>query len=363
MPPPSVPHNGQPWSAGDRTLSLSVPRGPDKGQFGLPTRRFGPLLGQSLAMRELFSKLARVAPSDASILIHGETGSGKELVARAVHEASGRARKPFIVVDCGAVSETLMDAELFGHTKGAFTGAHQQRIGALEAAHGGTVFLDEIGELPLSMQPKLLRVLESGTIRRVGESAHRRIDVRFVCATHRDLPAMVSRGVFREDLYFRLAVFPVRVPALRERLDDVELLVRTFAGDEMAAFEPALLAQLKSRPWRGNVRELRNFVERVRALGAHEALSALTESEEIKEPVSQVLPRVELASDATELRHPHEPSFEQSFRSFREQWIDFGEQEFVRKLLDRHARNVAAAASSVGVDRSYLYRLMRKHGL
>lgn len=334
-----------------------------------PSDRFGPLLGRSPQMRELFSMLARVASSDASVLIQGETGSGKELVARAIHEASNRAEGPFVVVDCGAVSETLMDAELFGHAKGAFTGAHAQRIGAIESAHGGTVFLDEIGELPLSMQPKLLRVLESGTIRRVGESAHRRVDVRFVCATHRDVLSMVGKGEFRDDLYFRLGVFPVRVPALRERPEDFEMLVRQFAGDSVSAFAPALLSELMARPWRGNVRELRNFVERVRTLGTREAMSFFPHQDEAREPVSEVVSRVPPLADPPSITQSldaaltESPSFDQSFRTFREQWMDYGEREFVRQLLDRHLRNVAAAASSVGVDRSYLYRLMRKHGL
>ncbi|HSO38338.1 MAG TPA: sigma 54-interacting transcriptional regulator, partial [Labilithrix sp.] len=226
-----------------------------------PTAGFGKLIGSSVGMRELFATLARVAPMDSSVLITGETGTGKELVARAIHDASPRASKPFVVVDCAALPENLLDAELFGHTRGAFTGAINARAGAIESAEGGTVFLDEIGELPISMQPKLLRVLESHTVRRVGEHTHRNVDVRFLSATHRDLLTMVNAGEFREDLYFRLAVLPVHVPALRLRKEDIEPLVshflRSAGGPSHVPAE--LMRELLTRPWRGNVRELRNF--------------------------------------------------------------------------------------------------------
>src|SRR5687767_3634118 len=174
-----------------------------------PEGRFGALVGRSVKMRELFATLARIAPSDSAVLVHGETGTGKEVVSRAIHDASPRSGGPFVIVDCGALAESLLEAELFGHTKGAFTGAATARAGAIEEAHGGTLFLDEIGELPLALQPKLLRALESRTIRRLGETAYRKVDVRFIAATHRGLLDMVATGDFREDLYFRLAVLPV----------------------------------------------------------------------------------------------------------------------------------------------------------
>ena len=196
-----------------------------------PTDRFAALTGGSVVMRELFGTLSRVAPMDSSVLIQGETGTGKELVARAIHEASPRADKPFVVVDCAALPDTLLDSELFGHAKGAFTGAIAPRLGAIETAAGGTVFLDEIGELPLSMQPKLLRVLESRTVRRVGETVHRDVDVRFVSATHRDLLTMVNAGEFREDLYFRISVIPLTIPPLRSRREDIGRLVNAFWAD------------------------------------------------------------------------------------------------------------------------------------
>lgn len=239
-----------------------------------PEARFQRLVGGSRPMRELYANLARVAMSDGAVLIQGETGTGKELVARSLHEASPRRNGPLVVVDCAALPENLLDAELFGHTKGAFTGAVSARAGAIEAADGGTVFLDEIGELPISMQPKLLRVLEQRTVRRIGESSHRAVDVRFVSATHRDLLAMVGQGRFREDLYFRLAVLPVNVPSLRDRREDIEGLVEHFVAQSGGgSLPPALIEEITRRPWRGNVRELRNFVERARALGAEGALA------------------------------------------------------------------------------------------
>ncbi|HEY4116274.1 MAG TPA: sigma 54-interacting transcriptional regulator, partial [Byssovorax sp.] len=230
-----------------------------------PDTRFGPLVGKSVAMRELFATLARVAAVDATVLVSGETGTGKELVAEAVHGASPRAGGPFVVVDCAALPDQLLQSELFGHARGAFTGAETARAGAIESASGGTVFLDEIGELPLAMQPALLRVLESRTVRRLGETAHRKVDVRFVSATHRDLRAMVAAGAFREDLYFRIAVLPLVVPPLRDRMDDVEPLLEHFLPRATDDARRELLAELLDRPWLGNVRELRNVVERASA--------------------------------------------------------------------------------------------------
>ncbi len=250
-------------AAGKRTVDL------------WPHDFFQKLVGRSIPMRELFARLSRVAPMDASVFVQGETGTGKELVARAVHDASPRATKPFVVVDCAALPENLLDAELFGHAKGAFTGAVGARAGAIESADGGTVFLDEIGELPITMQPKLLRVLESRSVRRIGETTYRTVDIRFVSATHRDLLTMVNAGEFREDLYFRMSVLPVSVPPLRERREDIELLANHFLRQHSGQghLSPEVIRELVDRPWRGNVRELRNFIDRLRALGAAEALA------------------------------------------------------------------------------------------
>lgn len=346
-----------------------------------PETAFGKLVGKSLRIRELFATLARVAPIDASVLIVGETGTGKELVARAIHDASPRASKPFVVVDCAAFAENLLDAELFGHAKGAFTGAVGARGGAIESADGGTVFLDEIGELPMAMQPKLLRVLESLTVRRVGESTYRTVDVRFLSATHRDLLRMVNAGEFREDLYFRLAVLPIEVPALRERTEDIEPLVAHFlkAAGGAGHIGPELMRELTGRPWRGNIRELRNFVERARALGATQALAMMQHG-----ALSSIAPgpssegRIAVAGPPSSSPPQAAPSasspltgpvpidariFDQAYKEFRESWVDSGEKEYVRRLLLRHDRNVAAAAREAEVDRTYVYRLIRKHEL
>ena len=303
---------------------------------------FGGLIGASAAMRELFAQMARVSESDAPVLIFGETGTGKELAARAIHDASARAKEPFVIVDCAALASTLVEGELFGHARGAFTGAVATRAGSFEAAHGGSIFLDEIGELPPAMQPKLLRVLESQSVKRLGESEHRRIDVRLIAATHRDLRLMVNAGAFREDLYFRIAVLPLVLPPLRARQGDIPLLVRHFLRGRQPR-EPIAERELAQLPWLGNVRELRNVVERACAFGAKDALGAAA--------------GVSAPADAAAA------TFEQPFKDFRERWIDDGEREYVRRLLERHGRNVSLAAGAAGLDRTYLYRLIRKHGL
>jgi transcriptional regulator with PAS, ATPase and Fis domain len=314
-----------------------------------PQERFGPLVGRSVAMRQLFERLARYAAGDASVLIQGETGTGKELVAQALHENSPRKDGPFIVVDCAALPETLLESELFGHIKGAFTGALQSRNGAIESADGGTVFLDEIGELPLAMQPKLLRVLESRTVRRVGEAQHRRVDVRFISATHRDLRTMVNAGAFREDLYFRLAVLPVVIPTLRSRPEDIPVLLEHMLPSGRA-LDPALTRELAARPWLGNVRELRNFVERALAVGPHDALAMVA-----GEASAGGTTAAQTALPAVPLDVP--------FKDIREQWIEHLEREYLKGLLQRHDRNISAVAEAAGLTRVYVYKLMHKHGL
>ena len=214
------------------------------------------------------------------MLLLGESGTGKELAARAVHETSPRAGRPLVVVDCASLPETLFESELFGHERGAFTGAHTARAGLVEAAHGGTLFLDEVGDIPLTMQVKLLRLLESGTYRRVGQTELRRADLRVVAATHRDLRAMVAQGRFREDLYYRLATFPIVLPALRERAQDIPLLARSLldrvAPGRRLALTPVALRRLVQHPFPGNVRELRNVLERAALLTDGPVVSAQT---------------------------------------------------------------------------------------
>lgn len=330
-----------------------------------PHPYFHGLVGGSEKMRKLYATLERVAKANVPVLIRGETGTGKELVAQAIHDASPRAGGPFVVVDCGAIPETLLDSEFFGHTKGAFTGAVDERKGAFEAAGGGTVFLDEIGEVPLSMQPKLLRVLESRAIRRVGEVHYRSVDVRFVCATHRDLLKMVSQGTFREDLYFRLSVVPLEVPSLRERPEDLGTLVTHFVKRSGGrALDLETLTLLKEHSWPGNVRELRNFLDRTQALGTANALTALGIRRDDSPPSSismRVLPH---SLDET----PSRPlvgaaSTDIPFKDFRDRWMEQGERAYLERILADHGRNVDLAAKAAGLDRSYLYRLMRKYGL
>jgi transcriptional regulator with GAF, ATPase, and Fis domain len=314
-----------------------------------PKESFGGLLGASTPMRELFAQMSRVAHSDAPVLILGETGTGKELVARAIHDASSRAAGPFVIVDCAALASSIIEGELFGHARGAYTGAVGARAGSFEAANGGTIFLDEIGELPLELQPKLLRVLESRSVKRLGESEHRPIDVRLVAATHRDLRRMVNAAAFREDLYFRIAVLPLVLPPLRARKGDIGMLFKHFLAGRQTV-EPVSERELADMPWLGNVRELRNFVERACAIGGRDALRSSHAA--VDGTPSAAAPA--LASPV---------AFEQPFKDFRERWIDHGEREYLQRLLERHGRNVPAAAEAAGLDRTYVYRLIRKHGL
>jgi len=228
------------------------------------------LVGRADSFGRMLSLVMRVAPSDAAVLLLGETGTGKELVARLVHETGRNAGGPFVVVDCSGLTESLFESELFGYEKGAFTGANHRKIGLVEAASGGTLFLDEVGDIPLTLQVKLLRLLEAGTFRRVGGVDTLRSDFRLVCATHRDICAMVEKESFRRDLYHRISTFPIAIPALDERTEDIPLLADSFlkrvAGDRGLKFSPAALSVLAGRKYPGNIRELRNLVERASIL-------------------------------------------------------------------------------------------------
>ncbi|MBS1187100.1 MAG: Fis family transcriptional regulator [Burkholderiaceae bacterium] len=228
------------------------------------------LVGRAEAFKKMQAMATRVAPSDAVVLLLGESGTGKELVAQAIHQASRRAAEPFIVVDCSGIPETLFESELFGHERGAFTGAVARKHGLVEAAAGGTLFLDEVGEIPLAMQVKLLRLLETGTFRRVGSTELQYANIRVISATHRDLLQMVKAGSFRADLYYRLNIFPIHVPALRERIGDVPMLAKTLlarvAPERQLSLSPPALQQLLGYSFPGNVRELRNMLERAALL-------------------------------------------------------------------------------------------------
>jgi transcriptional regulator with AAA-type ATPase domain len=310
---------------------------------------FGALAGTSVPMRMLFALLEKVAPSEINVLVEGESGTGKELVANEIVQRSPRAEGPFVVVDCGAISPSLVESELFGHVRGAFTGAERDRVGAFEAADGGTVFLDEVGELPLEVQPKLLRAIEAREIRRVGETRPRKVNVRLLSATNRDLEREVNRGRFREDLYFRLAVMTVRVPALKERLDDLLILVRVFLQalgmpDQEKLFTPAVLEEMRKHDWPGNVRELRNYVERsvvlrkagpTRARGQGASAAGASVAADIGVPFK-------VAKDAA---------------------VDAFERSYLGALLEAAGGNMSKAARMGGMDRMYLHRLVQKHGL
>lgn len=234
------------------------------------------LTGQSQSFQGMLQLMSRVAPSDASVLLLGETGTGKELVAHAIHTSSARHHKTFVAVDCSSLTESLFESELFGHERGAFTDAHRAKVGLVETAHEGTLFLDEVGDIPLSMQVKLLRLLETGTYRRVGSTELRHADVRIVSATHRDLPTMVEQGLFRRDLYHRLSTFPIWIPALRDRLDDmgllVEALLKRLAPQRLIMVDEDAITWLQSQNFSGNIRELRNLLERTLLLMDHERI-------------------------------------------------------------------------------------------
>ncbi len=317
--------------------------------------RFGPLIGRCSAMRSVFTVLERTAPSAATLLVLGETGTGKEVCAQAVHEASPRRAGPLVVIDCGAIPHHLIESELFGHRRGAFTGADGDRVGAFEAASGGTLFLDEVGELPLELQPKLLRVVESRSVQRLGETTRRAVDVRVVAATHRDLEAEVTRGRFRQDLYYRLAVVTLRLPPLRERGDDVlflaqHLLATLGRADAIDVEEPSIRSALLGYAWPGNVRELRNALERAIHLGAAHALP-MTGAPAPVTPSGPSEPSPPAAG-------PDLP-----FKEAKEQLVVAFERAYVERLMQKHDGNISAASREADIDRNYLYRLLKKHGL
>ncbi len=323
--------------------------GMTEADLGKPAEQasFGPAVGSSAVMKQLFGILNRVSMSDSTVLLLGETGTGKEVMARAIHERSRRIGRPFVVVDCGAVAPSLIESELFGHIKGAFTGAVADRNGAFLEADGGTVFLDELGELPLELQPKLLRVLEAGTVRRVGEDKHRKVDVRIVAATHRDLEKEVEANRFRRDLYYRLAVVPVTVPPLRDRLDDIPMLAQHFVkGMGRGEFElpRALMARFSAYHWPGNVRELRNLVERALA-GA------------------DVEPLPQESSTARSLASNTESITDLPFKEAKERLVDSFTKEYLVALLEKCGGNISQMAREAGIARNYVHRLVTKYGL
>jgi transcriptional regulator with GAF, ATPase, and Fis domain len=335
--------------------TIGVTTGQERVSIELsPRHRFGEVIGASIEMRRLYNVLEKVAPTDTAVLIQGETGTGKELVARAIHDASPRARHPFVVVDCGSIAENLIESELFGHVRGAFSGALADRRGLFEEASGGTLFLDEIGELPAALQPRLLRVLETFEVRRVGSNASRRVDVRIVAATNRPLARSVNDGTFRDDLYYRLAVVELHLPPLRARRDDIPFLAdvfyRRYAGENEKT-PPELLASLASRAWPGNVRELRNFIERSVSLG-YASMGAMAPRP------APTLTAENAAGGVNALVPIHLP-----LKDARAAWTEQFELVYVKALLAKTEGNVTRAAELAGINRRSLQRLVASLGI
>ncbi len=329
--------------AGASTLRVEFDAQPAHVQVSDRTS-LGELIGQSVLMRRVYTLIERAASSPVTVLIEGETGTGKELVARAIHSESALSARPFVAVDCGAIAEGLIESELFGHVRGAFSGAVSTRAGLFEEAAGGTLFLDEIGELPLALQPKLLRVLERREVRRVGDNTNHPIDVRVVAATNRSLAESVNEGTFREDLYYRLSVFEISLPPLRARREDVAPLARHFYQELAGVPMPeSMVSSLLSRGWPGNVRELRNFIERTVAMGAQGTapLSMPAGFEAIEAAVPTHLP----------------------LKEARSVWTDQFELLYARAILKKAGGNVTRAAELAGINRRTLQRMLARVGI
>jgi transcriptional regulator with PAS, ATPase and Fis domain len=327
------------------------------------------LIGESPALRHAIAMAHRVAGTDASVMIFGESGTGKELIAQYIHAHSRRTARKIVAVNCAALPGALLESEMFGHKKGAFTGADRDKPGLLEMANGGTLFLDELGEMPMALQAKLLRVLQDGVVRRVGsEKQDAVVDVRFVAATNRDPHEAVRQGLLREDLFYRLCVVPIKLPPLRQRPEDVEVLTRHFLqrfwvrhrrpGAPLPTLTPEAIAFLQSRPWRGNVRELQNVIEHVTVVA--EAGKPIRPDDI---PLYDEGPMAAGAAGGETTGGLPPGIFSESFHAAKEELIAHFEREYLMRLASRAGGNMSKAARLAGIDRTTLYRLMEKHSL
>lgn len=332
---------------------------------------FQGVIGRSVSMREVFATLAKVAPSELTCLIEGDTGTGKERIARAIHDASRRSSKPYVVLDCSSIPKDLMESYVFGHEKGAFTGAVNQHKGAFEQANGGTLFMDEIGELDLTLQPKLLRVLENREFKRVGGNQTIRTDVRVIAATNRDLRQMVNEGSFREDLYFRLGVININIPALKERREDIPLLVESFIAD-VASRRPDLpkmrmtadaMDMLMSYTWPGNVRELKNVIERAANLANDGKIErADLQLANSLGPAPAAAPQVSASQTSGDISHIT-VDLNLPYKDGKQVVLNAYEYDYLKKIIAEFDGNISQASNEAGLTRYHLRELLKKHDL
>jgi len=366
------------FSAGKEDVTIVPSREP----------RCGSLIGGNARMREIYAIIEKIAPTGTTVVIEGETGTGKEVVAQTIHSLSPRARNELVVFDCGAVPPNLIESELFGHEKGSFTGAVMTRQGLFELADGGTLFLDELGELPLDLQPKLLRALEQREVRRVGSAKAQKVDVRIIAATNRTLEDEVRAGRFRQDLYYRLSVVKLHLPALRERADDIPLLLQHFlkngsynrrpdGSQRVRGIAREALAALQVYPWPGNVRELVNVVERAVSFCDGDMVGVSDLPDYVREAAGRAPTAAPAGPPRTAPRAaPRAPSFAEAprppddlladgvtFKDAKEKWVSSFERDYILSLLKRHGGNISHAARDADIDRKYFRKLMKKYDI
>ncbi len=348
------------------SLIRFVPLVEDIAILPIEDSRYGDLIGAAPRMTEIYGLIDKIAPSELSVVIEGETGTGKELVSRAIHDRSRRADGPLVIFDCSAFPENLLESELFGHEKGAFSGAIRTHRGVFERAEGGTIFFDELGEMGVELQPKFLRALESGEIRRVGGERPIKVDVRVVAATNRDLAQMVEEGGFRRDLFYRLAKVRLKLPPLRDRLGDLALLIDHFLVDlrerqpgiiTSKGFDDEALELMQQYDWPGNVRELRNVVERAATFADGEYVTAA----DLPSELQARLGRPSRVSGGAQIVTDIDPGT--GLKEAKEKIIEQFERDYLVGLLERHDMNISRVAREAGIDRRHVYRLMKKYDI